>query len=126
MPLTECLRGEAGAPAAALAFAEVGNETPLLKGKGVSSLLPEEDAGRRVNVEEASVKDDQENLVAGRYSKHFLVLQAVLAQGAQCFCLKNYSYSPHFSLSTFLILGEASLLRHTFLDTNCQDAPLEI
>lgn len=48
-----------------------------------------------MNVEEAAVKDEQENLVAGGYSKHFLVLQAVLAQDAQCFCLENRSYGPH-------------------------------
>lgn len=67
--------------------------TLLLKVKGFSTLLSEEDAGRRVNVE-AAVKDEQENLVAGGYSRHFLVLQAVLAQDARCFCLGNYSYSP--------------------------------
>lgn len=117
--LTECLRDEAGAPAAALAFEELVNETLLLKVKGFFTLLSEEDAGKRVNVEEASIKDEQENLVAGRYSKLFLALQAVLAQAAQCFFLENYSYRPH-------ILGETSLLHHTFPDTSCQDAPLEI
>lgn len=42
-----------------------------------------------MNVEKAAVKDEQENLVAGRYSKHFLVLQAMLAQDAWYFCLGN-------------------------------------
>lgn len=58
--------------------------TLFLKVKGFSTLLSEEDVGRKVNVEEAAVKDEQENLVAGGCSKHFLVLQAVLAKEAWC------------------------------------------
>lgn len=39
---------------------------------------------------EEDVEDEQKNLVAGGYSKHvYLVLQGVLAQNAQCFCLGN-------------------------------------
>lgn len=106
LPLTTCLR-EAVAPAAALAFEDVANVTLFLKVKGFSTSLSEEDAHRRVNVEEAAVKDEQENVVAGGYSKPFLFLQAVLAQDAQCFCLWTSSYSPH-------ILGETFLLHWTF------------
>lgn len=57
--------------------------TLFLKVMDFSTLLSEEDAGRRVNVKEAAVKDEQENLVAGGCSKHFLVLQAMLAQEAR-------------------------------------------
>lgn len=92
--------------------------TLFLKVKGFSTLLSEEDAARGVNVEEADVKDEQENLVVGGYSKHFLVLQAVLAQDARCFSLGNCSYSLH-------ILGETSSLHQTFPDTNCQCTPVE-
>lgn len=61
--------------------------TLLLKVRGFPALFSEEHAGRGVSVEEEAVKDEQENLVAGRYSKHFFISQGVLAQDAWCFCL---------------------------------------
>ena len=64
--------------------------TLFLKVRGFPTLLSEADAGRGVSIEEEDVKVEQENLVAGRYSKHFfLVLQGVLARDAWCFCLGN-------------------------------------
>lgn len=72
-PLTQLIRAQAGAPAGALTFEEAANVTLLLKVRGFPALLSEEHAGRGVTVEEEAVKDEQENLVAGRYSKHFFI-----------------------------------------------------